>query len=67
MKYENEAKIFAEAIRGLVKNENALDNLEYYLSQHFDIWLQKFASTPESFTAEMNSFAHIYDSEEVEQ
>lgn len=64
-KYENEAKVFAEAIRALAENEDALENLECYLSMHFDIWLQKFASTPESFVAEINSFAHIYDSEEA--
>ena len=49
----------------MVNNEDALDNLKYYLSMHFDVWMQKFASTPESITAELNSFAHIYDSEEA--
>ena len=65
MKYENEAKRFTEAIRALAKNDDAIDNLKYYLSMHFDIWLQKFANTPESITAELNSFAHIYDIEET--
>lgn len=65
MKYENEAKRFTEAIRALAKNEDALDNLELYLSNQFDVWMQKFASTPESITAELNSFAHIYDSNEA--
>lgn len=65
MKYENEAKRFTEAIRALANNEDALDNLKYYLSMHFDVWMQKFASTPESITAELNSFAHIYDSKEA--
>ena len=58
-KYENEAKVFAEAIRAFAKNEDALDNFECYLSLHFDTWLQKFATTPESITEELNSFAHI--------
>ena len=65
MKYQNTAKRFAEAIVDLAKNEDALDNLKYYLSMHFDVWMQKFASTPESITAELNSFAHIYDSKEA--
>lgn len=65
MKYQNTAKRFAEAIVDLAKNEDALDNLELYLSNHFDVWMQKFASTPESITAELNSFAHIYDSKEA--
>ena len=64
MKYQNTAKRFAEAVVALANNEDALDNLEYYLSMHFDVWMQKFAITPESITAELNSFAHIYDSEE---
>ena len=64
-KYESEAKRFTETIQALANNEDALSNLECYLSMHFDIWLQKFASTPESFVAEMNSFAHIFDSEEA--
>ena len=66
-KYEDEAKRFAEAIRTLAKDEGTLDNLECYLSMHFDIWLQRFASTPECFVAEMNNFAHINDSEEVKR
>ena len=66
-KHESEAKRFTEAIQALANNEDALSNLECYLSMHFDIWLQKFASTPESFVAEMNSFAHIFDSEEANQ
>ena len=65
MKYENEAKRFTEAIRALAKNDDAIENLKYYLSMHFDVWMQKFASTPESITAELNSFAHIYDSKEA--
>lgn len=58
-KYENEAKVFAEAIRAFAKNEDALDNFECYLSSHFDTWLQKFADTPEGISEELNSFAHI--------
>lgn len=65
MKYQNTAKRFVEAVVALANNEDALDNLEYYLSMHFDVWMQKFASTPESITAELNSFAHIYDNEEA--
>ena len=65
MKYQNTAKRFVEAVVALANNEDALDNLEYYLSMHFDVWMQKFASTPESITAELSSFAHIYDSKEA--
>lgn len=63
--YEKDAHIVAEAIRALAKDEADLDNFEYYLSLHFAKWLVMFASTPESITAELNSFAHIYDSKEA--
>lgn len=59
MKYQNTAKRFAEAIVDLAKNEDALDNLKYYLSMHFDVWMQKFASTPEGITSELTDFANI--------
>ena len=67
MKYQNTAKKFTKAIVALAKNEDALDNLELYLANHFDVWMQKFASTPEKMTEELNSFAHIYDGEKVNE
>ena len=67
MKYENEAKRFTEAIRALAKNDDAIENLEYYLSMHFDIWLQKFANTPGGMASELNDFAHINGQEEAEE
>lgn len=64
-KYENEARIVAGAIKALAKDEFALDNFEYYLSQHFEAWIAKFANTPCGMAAELNSFAHINDHEEA--
>ena len=49
------AVIFCNAIRAM-KPEN-IDNLESYLSHHFDVWLKKYASNPESIAEEMNQFA----------
>ena len=63
--YKNEAHIVAKAIKALAKDETALDNFEYYLSQHFEAWLTKFANTPCGMASELNSFAHIYDIEET--
>lgn len=56
---EEYAKIFTDAIRKFASNEDALDNFQSYLSCHFDKWLEKFASTPESISAEMKSFSEI--------
>ena len=63
-KYEDDAKTVVEAIKALAKNEEALDDFEYYLSLHFAAWLEKFASTPGGMASELNSFAHINDHEE---
>lgn len=65
--YEKEARIVAEAIRTLAKDEEALDNFEYYLSRHFAAWLEKFANTPCGMASELNSFAHINDHEEARE
>ena len=56
---------FIEAIKELSSNQDALDNLECYLSWHFDEWLKTYANYPENITYELKSFAHIYD--EVEE
>lgn len=63
--YEEEARIVAEAIRTLAKDEAALDNFEYYLSLHFAKWIVIFANTPGGMASELNSFAHINDQEEA--
>ena len=65
--YEKEARIVAEAIRTLAKDEAALNDFEYYLSLHFAKWLVMFASTPGGMASELNSFAHINDHEEANE
>lgn len=56
---QENARRTAKAIRLLAENPGALDNFESYLSQHYDVWLEKFASTPEGLTAELEHFANI--------
>ena len=41
-----------------ILSEN-LDNLECYLSHHFEAWMKKYANTPEGLTAEMVEFANM--------
>jgi hypothetical protein len=53
------AHMFVEAIIKLANNSNNLDNLESYLSQHFDIWITSYADTPENITSEMCDFANM--------
>ncbi len=55
---ENAALIVA-AIRHFAENPEALENFESYLTQHYDIWLTKYANTPDGLTAELSHFAHI--------
>ena len=59
MNKENElcAKAFVNAIKELASNQKKLDNLENYLSEHFDIWMEKYANTPEGIIYELKGFA----------
>lgn len=58
-KYTFEAAQFCDAIRELANKPENLQNLEMYLVEHFDKWLRKYASTPESMIAEMVNFAQM--------
>ena len=59
MKPENvdAAKKFVEAIRKFSEHPSNLENLESYLSYHFDRWLQIYANTPANIASEMEHFA----------
>lgn len=56
---EKSAKVFVNAIKELAANPKNLDNLELYLSHHFDVWMTKFANTPETLTMELKAFAKM--------
>ena len=58
-KFEQEAKQFCEAIKTIAEKPENLENLELYLSIHFATWIEKFASTPETITAALQSFAKM--------
>ena len=58
--YEAEAASVYCSIKKLAENEEALSNLESYLSMHFANWLQ-WANTPEHFAEELHNFATMYD------
>ena len=58
-KHANEARMLCDAIRKFNENENALENLEFYLSIHFERWLNDFARTPEGLATELKNFSEI--------
>ena len=58
-KYTIEAAQFCNAIRELANKPENLQNLESYLEYHFDKWMEKYASTPDSMAAEMSEFAQM--------
>ena len=58
-KHEQTAKQFCEALKTIAGKPENLENLEAYLSMHFDKWLDKFANTPENITAELKQFAEM--------
>lgn len=55
--YKLEAKVFCAAIKRLAEKPENLENLENYLSRHFPVWLEKYASTPLSITQELDNFS----------
>ena len=63
--YETEAKQFCEAIKALASKEENLENMECYLSMHFEKWLSVFASTPADIVSEMQNFAEMEVSADV--
>lgn len=58
-KHEEEARQFCAAIKKLAANEAALENMESYLSHHFDTWLKNYAGYPGGITDELERFAEI--------
>ena len=57
--YEKQAKTFIEAIKTMASRENSLTNFQLYLEQHFAVWLENYASTPDGITAELKAFAEM--------
>lgn len=57
--YDKLAKNFIEAIKEILTKPNNLDNFEKYLSNHFDVWMEKFANSPENITSEVKNFAEM--------
>ena len=53
------ATIFINAIKELASKPDNIDNLECYLSNHFDVWMEKYASNHESLAYELKHFAEM--------
>ena len=56
---EKVAEQFVNAIKTIAEKPENLDNLQWYLSYHFEVWVKKYANTPEGLTAEMVEFANM--------
>lgn len=57
---EHLAVQFVDAIKTIAQKPENLNNLQYYLECHFDIWLDKWANTPEGLVSEMREFAEMH-------
>lgn len=55
--YTETARLFCDAIKELARKPANMENLERYLSNHFSEWLEKYANTPDTLTAELCGFA----------
>lgn len=58
-KFETEAAQFIQAIKTIAVKPDNIDNLECYLSIHFDSWLKRYANTPEGLVSEIKEFAEM--------
>lgn len=56
-KFEAEARTIAEAIRRFNERPEALENFESYIGYHFDVWMKKWANTPEGIAHEFEYFS----------
>lgn len=57
--FEQLAERFVEAIKRIATKEENLNNLQHYLSIHFEQWLTRFAKTPLAIVCEIESFADM--------
>lgn len=57
--FEELATRFVKAIKTIANKQDNLDNLQSYLSMHFETWLNKFAQTPTDLTNEIESFSNM--------
>lgn len=53
------ATIFVNAIKEIASKPDNLDNLECYLSNHFDVWMEKYANNPVNLATELKCFAEM--------
>lgn len=58
-KYEHEAHQFTQAIITIAASPKNLENLEHYLSIHFETWVKRYANTPETLVSEIIGFANM--------
>ncbi len=56
---EKLAEKFINAIKEIANKPDNLDNLECYLSHHFDVWMEKFAYSPGCLVSELKHFAEM--------
>lgn len=59
MTNRREAKNIINAIKTIAQKPENLDNLERYLSNHFQEWIDKYANTPEGLAFELKYFAEM--------
>lgn len=57
--YTEQAKTFVNAIKTIADKPENLDNLENYLSIHFQKWLATWATTPDGIAEELEAFASL--------
>ena len=53
------AKAFIATIQTIANKPEQLENMENYLTHHFDVWMEKYANSPEGLVSELQQFADV--------
>ena len=53
------AKQFCDAMKKLAEKPENLENLQCYLSRHFDTWLKEYADQPKKIAYELECFSEM--------
>ena len=56
---EKLSQAFTKTIKTFAEHPERLENFESYLDNHFSVWFEKYANTPEGLIYEMQTFSEM--------
>ena len=56
---ERNAQTVKEALENFSNHPERIENFIFYLSQHFESWINTYASTPDGIAEELKRFSEL--------